>query len=82
MKATIRQAEMNDRCLRIYPTGRGHYRISCDYRGNTISTITTNTRAIDDFNSELGELVDGCNRIKQGYEVLINEIIRAHESNN
>lgn len=82
MKATVRQAEMNERNLIISPTGRGHYRISCDYRGKTISTITTNTRGIDDFNSELGELVDGCNRIKQGYEILINEIIRANESNN
>ena len=77
MKATIREAERNERSLRIYPKGSGHFIISCYYRGKNISTITTNTIAIDDFFSNYGDKKDGCNRIKLGYEALINEIIRS-----
>lgn len=59
MKATITQAENNDRNL-------------------TIRTVTTNSSAIDDFNSEFGDKVDGRNRRKVGYESLCNEIIRTN----
>lgn len=76
MKATITQAENNDRNLTIKMTGYGHWRVSMDYRGKTISTVTTNSSAIDDFNSEFGDKMDGCNRRKAGYEALCNEIIR------
>jgi hypothetical protein len=76
MKATIKQAEQNQRNLSIMSIGRGHYRIECDYRGKTIYTVTNNTMAIDDFNSEYGEKMDGRNRMKEGYECLVNTIIR------
>lgn len=79
MKATISQAERNDRNLEIRMTGYGHWRISCEYRGKNISTVTTNSSAVDDFNSEFGETDHyGCNRRKQGYERLCSEIIRAN----
>lgn len=80
MKATIKQAENNERNLTIRQTGYGHWRISMDYRGKTISTVTTNSTAIDNFNSEFGEKIDGCNRRKSGYESLCNEIIRANSN--
>jgi len=80
MKATIKQAEQNKRNLSIMSTGRGHYRIECDYRGKTIYTVTTNTMEIDNFNSEMGEKIDGRNRIKEGYENLCNEIIRKNSN--
>ena len=32
MKATIKQAENNDRNLTISLSGYGHWKISCDYR--------------------------------------------------
>ncbi len=80
MRATIKQAEQNQRNLLIMSTGRGHYRIECDYRGKRIYTITTNTMAIDDFNSEFGEKMDGRNRMKEGYECLVNTIIRDNQN--
>jgi hypothetical protein len=76
MKTTIEQAERNERNLNVTMTGYGHWKITCDYRGKRISTITTNSVAVDNFNSEIGEKQDGRNRIKEGYEDLINEIIR------
>ena len=78
MKATIAQAENNERNLSILKTEYGHWKISCEYRGKTISTVTTNSCAVDDFNAEFGEKMDGVNRRKQGYEDLINEIIRSN----
>ena len=81
MKATISQAEKNERNLSIISTGRGHYRIECDFRGKTISAVTTNTMAIDNFNSEIGEKMNGRNRMKEGYEDLCNEIIRKNLNN-
>lgn len=78
MKATIKQAENNERNLTIKMAGYGHWRVSMDYRGKTISTVTTNSMAVDDFNSEFGEKKHGYNRRKSGYEALCNEIIRAN----
>lgn len=78
MKATIKQAENNERNLTIKMTGYGHWRVSMDYRGKTISTVTTNSTAVDNFNSEFGDKVDGRNRRKVGYESLCNEIIRTN----
>ena len=78
MKATISQAESNARNLEIRMTGYGHWRITCDYQGRRIGATTTNSIAVDDFNSEFGEKQDGCNRRKSGYESLVNEIIRAN----
>ena len=76
MKATILQAHSNDRNLTILPSGYGHWKISCDYRGKQIHAITTNSVAIDNFNSDPFEKKDGRNRVKEGYQDLINEIIR------
>lgn len=75
MKTTIKEAEANKHDLTIIPSGYGHWQISCLYRGKRISTITTNSEAIDNYKSNPGEKKDGCNRIKSGYESLINTII-------
>lgn len=79
MKATISQAEQNERNLSIRMTGYGHWKVECDFRGKRISTTTTNSIAVDNFNSEFGEKQEGRNRRKEGYEDLINEIIRENE---
>lgn len=79
MRATIKQAEYNERNLSVKMTSYGHWRIECDYRGKRIGTVTTNSIAIDNFNSEFGEKQDGVNRRKAGYETLINEIIRKND---
>ncbi len=79
MKTTITQAEKNERNLTVLMSGYGHWKISCDYRGRRISALTTNSMAVDDFNSEFSEKYNGRNRRKQGYEDLINEIIRSNE---
>lgn len=78
MKATIKQAEQNERNLSIKMTSYGHWKIECEYRGKRISTVTTNSIAIDNFNAEFDEKMDGRNRRKEGYQDLISEIIRAH----
>jgi hypothetical protein len=76
MRATIDQAEKNERNLSITKTGYGHWRIECDYRGKRIGTVTTDSQSVDDFNSEFGEKdPDGFNRRKQGYQMLVNRII-------
>lgn len=75
--ATIRQAEQNERNLTITLKGYGHWKISCEWYGKTLKTVTTNSIAVDDFRSEQGEKDEyGCNRNKQGYESLCNEIKR------
>lgn len=79
MKATINQAESNERNLKIEMSGYGHWKISIDYRGKRISTTTTNSVAVDNFKSEYGEKQDGRNRVKEGYEDLCNEVIRDNE---
>lgn len=77
MKTTIKQAEKNKNDLQINPTNYGHWRISCLYRNKRISTITTDSQAIDDYYSDSGEKnIHNQNRIKLGYECLINEIIK------
>jgi len=76
MKATIKQAETNERNLKVIPSGYGHWEISCNYKGKKLSCITSNSKEVDNFNSDSGEKLNGENRIKKGYEALINEIIR------
>lgn len=54
MTATIKQAENNEINLSIRMTGYGHWKIECDYRNKRISATTTNSIAVDNFNSEFG----------------------------
>lgn len=81
MKATIKEAENNARYLRIQFNGYGHYKIEADIRGKRKSCITTDSRAVDDFNSEFGEKDERTkeNLRKRGYETLINEIIYSNK---
>ena len=80
MRTTIKEAEANKRALSIEYTGYGHYKISADIRGKRLSCTTTNSRAIDDWNSEAGEKCERTleNRKKRGYEQLLDEIIAAN----
>ena len=80
MNATIKEAELNKHNLTILPSGYGHWKISCDYRGKRISCITNDSEAVDDYKSNPGEKKDGCNRIKSGYLCLINSIIRYYNN--
>lgn len=76
MTATIKEADQNQRRLTIQFISYGHWLISCNYRNKRISTRTTASHYIDDFNSDLGEKdCDGFNRRKRGYEALCTEII-------
>ena len=76
MRATIKQAETNERNLVIKFAGYGQYTLSIEYYGKVISCHSTNSIAVDDYNSNEGEKKDGCNRIKTGYVSLCNEVIR------
>ena len=79
MKATINQAEKNERGLSIVFRSYGHWRIECTYKGQRISTVTTNSIEVDNFNSEFGEKdIDGFNRTLRGYTSLCQEIINAN----
>ena len=81
MKATIKQAENNEKNLSIQQKGYGHWKIECDYYGERISTVTTNSISIDDFRSEFGEKdEDNCNRRLTGYVSLCEEIIRKNKN--
>jgi len=72
MKATTKQAVNNERNLELRFSGHGHYKISCDYYGKRISCITTNMPAVDNFRS----YYDEPKKIREGYNSLVNEIIR------
>lgn len=76
MKATIREAEMNERNLTIRSTGYGQYKLTIDYRGKEISCHSTNSIDVDNFKSDFGDIEDGFNRIKLGYTNLCSEVIR------
>ena len=87
MKATIKEAENNEKNLTVKMTGYGHWRIECDYRSKRISTVTTNSIAVDDWNSEQGETARsykgkgrGYNRNLMGYLSLCTEIINANNN--
>jgi len=80
MKATISQAEKNERNLTVRPSGYGHWKIECDYRGKRIRTTTSDSISVDNFNSEFGEKdKHGTNRRKIGYIELCQEIIDSNE---
>lgn len=83
MKAAIKEAQENKRNLKVQFSGYGHWIISCDYRGKRIKKITTDSRAVDNFNSDwdekgTGTFDKGCNLRKNGYEALCNELISSH----
>ncbi len=83
MKATIKQAEKNERDLSIEFNGYGHFKIGCEYKGKRIYTTSTDSEAVDNFKSEFGEKNHwGRNARKSGYVTLINEIIEANKKRN
>jgi len=65
--------------IKIQKTGHGHWKISMEYRNKTISTTTTNSMAVDDFNSDIDEKKGRQLRWKAGHEELKREIIRANK---
>ena len=81
MKASIKDAYFNKHNLSILPSGYGHWRIECDYRGKRIGCVTTDSEAIDDYRSDGDEKRYGCNRMKMGYETLVNKIIDYYNKN-
>ncbi len=67
------------RDLKITFTGYGHWEISIVFRGKEYKKVTTNSQAIDDYNSDDLEK-DGLKlRKKRGFKDLRNEVIRAHQ---
>ena len=79
MRSTIIEALKNVRELTILKVGHGHWKIECLYRNRRIKTTTTNSQAIDDYNSDHYETRDGKNRRKMGYDALISEAVRANK---
>lgn len=64
--------------ISVKKTGYGHWKISMEYRNKTISTTTTNSMAVDDFNSSIDEKQGRRLRWKAGHEQLKQEIILAN----
>ena len=67
---------MKNNNLEIRKTGYGHWKISMEYYGKTISTITTDSVSIDDYNSNDGDKDGRQLRRKRGFTVLKNAIVR------
>jgi hypothetical protein len=62
--------------LSILPAGYGHWKITTTYYGKTITCITTDSMAVDDYNSVEGERnLYRQLRTKAGYEALRSECI-------
>lgn len=61
--------------LEIQETGYGHWKITTTHYNKVISCTTTNSTAIDDYNSE-----DGSIKLR-GYKSLREEIIRKNKEN-
>lgn len=74
---TIKEAQNNDRNIRIEFAGYGHWDVSADYRGKRVKIRTTDSMAIDDFKSDPYEKDGRENRRKRGYTTLMNAIARA-----
>lgn len=64
--------------ISILPNGYGHWKISMDYRNKTISTITNNSTAIDDYNTDEFEKDGRELRKKRGYNQLKRELVRVN----
>lgn len=58
--------------ISILPSGHGHFKISTEHYGKTISTVTTNTQAIDAWRDD--------NPSKEALRELRNEIIRNNKN--
>ena len=43
---------MKNHFITILPAGHGHFKVTTHHYGKEISTVTTDTRAIDDYNSD------------------------------
>jgi hypothetical protein len=76
MKATVNQARENKKSLTIRTIGNGYWEIGCVHNRKNISSITTDSLAIEDFSCENGEKMDGKDRRWMGYISLCNEILR------
>ena len=64
--------------LLVTPNGYGHWHVATRYRGELIGTITTNSMAIDDWNSEEDEKDGRQLRKLRGYNALRSECIRSY----
>ena len=80
MRTTIKEAESNARGLDIEYLGYGSFKITATIRNKRKSCTTTNSRAIDDWNSQEGEICERTleNRKKRGYTELLEEIQAAN----
>ena len=80
MRTSIKEAETDARHLQIDHLNYGHHRITATIRNKRKSCTTTNSRAIDDWNSEFGEKCERTleNRRKRGYTQLLEEIQAAN----
>jgi hypothetical protein len=77
MNATKAQAFHNVKKLNVEPSTYGHWYISCVHYGKEIHTVTTNSKAVDNWHSLPDETDhNGKNRVHQGYLALCNEIIK------
>lgn len=66
--------------ITIQLQSHGHWKISIEKYGKTLSTITTNSRAIDDYNSDPDEKIGKKFRKKQGHQILKEEILDANKN--
>ena len=80
MRTSIKEAETNARELDIQDLGNGFFKITATIRNKRKFTKTTNSRAIDDWNSQEGEICERTleNRKKRGYTELLEEIQAAN----
>lgn len=80
MRTSIKEAETNARGLDIEYVGYGSFKITATIRNKRKSCTTTNSRAIDDWNSQEGEICEKTleNRKKRGYTELLEEIQAAN----
>jgi len=64
--------------IHIQQKGYGHWKISMEYRNRIISCVTTDSMAVDDFNSSIDEKQGRKLRWKAGYEQLKRELIMSN----
>lgn len=67
------------RDLKIKHVFYGHWEISILFRGKEYKKVTTNSQAIDDYNSDDLEKDGRELRKKRGFKDLRNEVIIAHQ---